>query len=249
MPKRTGLHEFIEFMGQHSPLRRAKLDFPGRPETRYLWGDVSVYELAMSLKQGAYFSHYTAMSIHDLTDQLPKTIYVNREQQPKPRTTGKLQQDRIDIAFRRKPRTSGCVAQYEDYRLCLLSGKHTGRLGVVEMLGPSGERIHVTGLERTLIDAAVRPFYAGGVFEVLNAYRRAKPGVEVTRVATILRALDYVYPYHQAIGCYMDKAGVYTGDELGLFRDLGFRFDFYLTFEIRRPVYIEDWHLYVPEGF
>ena len=34
--------------------------------------------------------------------------------------------------------------------------------------------VRVTDLERTLIDIAVRPEYAGGVYEVLNVYRLAK---------------------------------------------------------------------------
>ena len=49
----------------------------------------------------------------------------------------------------------------------------TNALGVIEIQGSEDETLKVTGIERTLIDIAVRPVYAGGVFEVLKAYKLA----------------------------------------------------------------------------
>ena len=68
------------------------------------------------------------------------------------------------------------IAAMGDYRLCLINGKHTGQLGVVSMKDDAGVEFRVTGLERTLIDITVRPYYAGGVGEVLEAFRRAAIG-------------------------------------------------------------------------
>jgi hypothetical protein len=59
----------------------------------------------------------------------------------------------------------------------------------------------------TLIDLAVRPSCAGGVYGVPAAYRRAKDLVSMRTVLSILKKLDYVYPYYQAIGFYMQRAG------------------------------------------
>ena len=64
--------------------------------------------------------------------------------------------------------------------------------------------LRFTNLERTLIDAAVRPVYAGGVFEVRKAYQLAKEKVSVNRLAALLQKLNYIYPYHQAIGFYLE---------------------------------------------
>jgi hypothetical protein len=50
----------------------------------------------------------------------------------------------------------------------VLSGKHTGGLEVREMPLASGAKVRVTSLERTLIDATVRPGYVGGVASVLE---------------------------------------------------------------------------------
>ena len=76
----------------------------------------------------------------------------------------------------------------------MLSGKNTGRLGVVPMKISAGGIIDVTDLERTLVDLAVRPVYGGGVGCVLEAYRRAQPRVSVHKIVTTLRRLDHMYP-------------------------------------------------------
>jgi len=67
------------------------------------------------------------------------------------------------------------------------------------MQGPNGEPLDVTDLERTLIDIVVRPAYAGGVHQVLTAFVRSRPKVSLERIAKLLRRLDYIYPYQQAI--------------------------------------------------
>jgi predicted transcriptional regulator of viral defense system len=249
LPESLTVREFVSFMEENTELNRVILAFPHRREIRFCWGDVSVYELAMRLKRGAYLTHYAAMAVHDLTDQIPSTIYVNAEQQPKPSVARELEQARIDIAFRSKPRVSRNVAAYGDYRICLLSGKYTGGLGVVDATGPDGVPVRVTGIDRTLIDIAVRPFYAGGIFEVLGAYRRARNTASVGRVVEFLKRLDYIYPYHQAIGFYFEKAGVYKEEDIARLREFPFHYDFYLCTQIRKQEYSKKWRLFYPKGF
>jgi hypothetical protein len=154
--------EFLAFLLEQTNLKKVSFDFPNRKIIRYVWGQVPLHELLMTLQSNCYFSHYTAMYLHDLTEQVPKTVYVNQEQPAKSRSEGAITQDRIDMAMRRPVRVSGNVVQHEDYRIYLLNGKNTGNLGVVEMDSPEGARIRVTDVERTLIDVTVRPVYGGG---------------------------------------------------------------------------------------
>ena len=145
--------------------------------------------MALSVRPRSYLSHGTAISLHSLTDQVPKTIYVNQEQSPKPLPSGELTQSAIDRAFSNQQRRSGYVLEYEQWRIVLLSGKNTGNLGVVKIVGPLHEQLDVTSVERTLIDIAVRPIYAGGVFQVLEAYRSARDRVSVNTLVAISRLL------------------------------------------------------------
>lgn len=105
----------------------------------------------------------------------------------------------------------------------------------------------MTNIERTLIDLSVRPVYGGGVGNVLAAYQRAKERVSVKALLATLKRLDYVYPYHQAIGFYMERAGFDAPSCHKLCR-LGLKFDFYLCHNIRNKAYDGFWRLYYPKG-
>lgn len=241
------VREFIEFMLKETPLTHVEFEFPHRREVRYLWGEVSIYDLALSLQPAAYFAHYTAVALHDLTEQIPKTIYLNHEQPAKPRG-GHLEQGRIDAAFKRKPRISSNFAVYENTKIYILNGMQTGGLGVVEIKGPGADTLRVTNLERTLIDIAVRPFYAGGAFEVLKAYESAAGKASVNRIAAILKKMAFVYPYHQSIGFLLERAGGYSETAIDIFRRMEKHFDFYLTYNMRDTEYSEEWRLHFPKG-
>ena len=214
---------------------------------RYAWREFSPYLMALSIRSRAYLSHGAAVFLHGLNEQLPKTIYVNQEQSEKPKGGG-LTQDRLNLAFSRRQRTSKYVYSFDSYRAVLLSGKQTGAYGVVMRRGPQREELPVTGIARTLVDIAVRPAYSGGIVQVLEAYRGAKGKVKGAEIVRVLKRLDYVYPYHQAIGFLMERAG-YPEGEWEKLRGLGTKFDFYLLHGLKNPKLDKKWRLFVPEGF
>lgn len=248
VPKNVGFQYFLDYLLRNTQLKRVELSFPHRPEVRYAWAQVSMFEMPLTLHPESYLSHYTAMYLHDLTLQVPKVIYVNREQTPKPRASNELEQDRIDAAFQRPARMSRNRARHGKHTICMINGMQTGRLGVIDIPGPDGETLRVTNVERTLIDIAVRPAYSGGVFEVLAAYRAARDKVSINRLVAFLKRLDFVYPYHQAIGFYLDKAGVYREGQLNLLRNLGIKYNFYLAHKIGEKAYSKEWQLFYPKG-
>ena len=244
----TTQSEVIRILMSGSPLKEIKLAFPYRPAHRYVWGEVTAFELAQSLHAESYFSHYTALHLHGLTEQIPKTIYLNIEQ-PKKAGGGTLTQAGIDRAFKGKCRTSTNFVRYEDRTICLLNGANTGKLGTMEMqTSNSFSGIRATNIERTLIDSVVRPIYAGGVFEVAKAFRAAREHVSSNKLAAYLRKLNYTYPYHQSIGFYMQRAG-YDSAQVALMREFGMEHDFHLDYQMKSTDYNEEWRLHIPKGF
>ena len=214
---------------------------------RYHRGPFSPYELALSLRPNSYLSHGTAAYLHNLTDHESHTIYVNKEQSAKD-SSSELSQAGINRAFSAKQRTSGFHFHHGQTTITLLNGKHSGRLGVMAITGSRGESLEVTDLERTLIDIAVRPAYAGGVRHVLTAYLLSRPKVSINRIATLLRRLDHVYPYRQAIGFYLTSAG-HTSTDLDVLRKPKLKFDFFLAHGMKHTRFDERWRIHFPADF
>ncbi|HPS31442.1 MAG TPA: hypothetical protein PLZ43_14400, partial [bacterium] len=68
------------------------------------------------------------------------------------------------------------------------------------------------------------------------------------RIAEYLKRLDYKYPYHQAIGFLLEKAG-HSEKELSLFEEMGTGNRFYLDYEIADRSFSQRWNLIYPSAF
>lgn len=248
LPRNLGIKRFITFLIEIGAVENVVLESQEYGKKTILaTSKATDLEIAMAFVPDAYFSHGTAAYLHGLTDQLPRMLYVNREQSEKRFVGTPLTQESIDRAFRNQPRTSKYVFHFRDRRVCVVSGKHTEKLEVGNIRGPAGENLIGTKLERTLVDLAVRPQYAGGVHEVLAAYEAAKGRASSNVIIATLKKLEYTYPYHQAIGFYMDRAG-YPASALTRLRELGLRFNFYLVAGVKDLDYVEEWKLFIPKG-
>lgn len=237
--------EFLNFLLEMKILKEEIINLPNKKMTKYVFGYVSNYELALSINKESYLSHYTALFLYGLTDNIPKIIYTNMEQFKKsPINDGELVQLNVDRAFSRPMRTTNNIAKLNEFDVILLNGKNTGRLEVVNMKIKDNE-VPITSLERTLIDIVIRPNYAGGVLEILNAYELAENKFSTSRLIATLNKLNYMYPYHQAIGFYLEKAG-YNESVLLRFDKLDKKCDFYLTYQMKEKKYSKRWKVYYP---
>ena len=188
------------------------------------------------------------MQHHDLTEQIPKTIYFNIEQ----RLTGggtEPSQAAMDRAFKGKCRVSNNSFNVADRTIRILNGRNTGELGVIPMANNTPVEKRITNLERTLIDITVRPIYSGGVFQVAEAFAVAASAVSIKVLTSYLRRLNFTYPYHQSIGYYMQRSEKYSHSQLDAIRDFGLAYDFYLDYGMKRTKYVDEWRLHVPHGF
>lgn len=256
LAQRTKLKNFIEFLSTKSELRTVHYPFPDREIVGYTWGRVPLLETLLKLVERSFYSHYTAMRIHGLTEQVPKTIYLNREKYGSSSShtaEGPYDQSAIDRAFKGQPRTSHNEIELvkEQRRVVLLQSAYHGGIGIEE--GPFYEGseeilLRYTNLERTMIDIVTRPFYAGGVSEVAKAFENAKGKLAVNKMSAMLKQMNLGYPYHQAIGYYLERAG-YKSLLVEIFHRQPMERDFYLTYGIKNTVYCPKWRLFIPQGF
>lgn len=256
LPLSMDVNDFIKGLEKYNnELIVNYFDFPGlKNQVLAHFENASIYEIASNIFHEGYLSHYSAITLWGLSEQIPKSIYITLEQTTGPAKTVKrvLEQSAIDNAFQKPQRLSETITEYNSHRLILLRGKNTKRLGVLDMQKIGDSSIKVTDIERTLIDIAVRPAYSGGIFEVLKAYRMAKENhnASINKMSGYLNKLNFIYPYHQAIGFYLERAGNYSDKMLEIFRRKPKEHDFYLTYEIEKEqmAYSKEWRLFYPKG-
>jgi hypothetical protein len=260
--KRLSLDDFIDFLENSRLLATAAIKQPSgssgdsdastrRSSTilRYYHGELSPYELGLTLRENSYLSHGSAAFLHGLNDQLPSVIYVNREQGKKPEPSGHLLQANVDRAFAHPQRTSKHVftLQGTNTSYTLLNGKCTDNYGVVQLQDPMGRAVACTDLERTLVDCVVRPSYAGGVTQIMESFATARDRVSTAKILTTLEALEHFYPYHQAIGFYMSRTG-YSDSQIAPLRQISIKIDFYLAHAMKRTDFDASWRIHYPKG-
>jgi predicted transcriptional regulator of viral defense system len=242
----TRKSDFIEFIVEKKMLKEIEIKLINKITNRYILKNATNYEIALSLRKDSYLSHYSAMFVHGLTDNVIKNIYTNLEQSKKPKRDSSLTQERIDMAYSRPMRMTRNIAKFSQIEAYLLNGKNLNRLEVIEY--PYNDIIlPMTSMERTLIDIAIRPNYSGGVNEVLNAYQMAKGRFSANRLVATLKAMNYIYPYHQVIGFYLERTG-YKKELIRLLEKIPINYKFYLTYQIKNKDYSKKWNLYFPKG-
>ena len=143
-------------------------------------------------------------------------------------------------------RKTNQIATYKDQKVYMLNSKYSNNLGVEE-IELNNKKYLVTGIERTLIDIAVRPDYAGGVSEIIDAYKLAKDRCSVNILISLLKKLDYIYPYQQVIGFYLERAG-YSSSLLEKLNEMKSEYNFYLCYKIEQKEFSERWKLFYPKG-
>lgn len=238
-------------------LKRSYLSFIEVPEFNkiiYIWKentltDEAVYEVALAIKPRSYISHYSAMFLLNLTEQIPKTIYVtyDRESPINKRKNIDLLQESIDRAFSKEKKKPRVVASFKGYDIVLISGTDSKKTGVTNIKLFNGITIQVTNIARTLIDIVVRPELSGDVTEIAKAYSLVKNQVQIKQLKTYIKSKDYIYPYEQVVGFLMEYVG-YDADKVeeihGMCKNI---FSFYLGRNIKNPLFSEKWKIYYPK--
>jgi DNA-binding transcriptional regulator/RsmH inhibitor MraZ len=70
----------------------------------------------------------------------------------------------------------------------------------------------------------------------------------VNRLSAMLKKLAYIYPYHQVVGFYLERAE-YNPSQIDLLRKEPMNFDFYLTHKMSETDFDKNWRLFIPKGF
>jgi hypothetical protein len=231
-----------------SPNRKAVHVYSSAP-----LNEIDSYDLAAAMLPGGYFCNFSAIYAHGLTNQVPNTVYwcLETSAPRKGRSKQQVTDARLRSAFVKPSRPTSFVVKQSGHHIVIIERTRGTDHGVVTKRSrqsqcPAGSRI-VT-LERALIDAVVSPHYNGGITSLCDYFRAAKGRVKTQKLLEIYRRLEFVYPYAQAIGLFMEHAGMPDhADELR--RVYPPRQRFYVAHNAKSTwVYDERWMIYYPKG-
>ncbi len=235
-------HHFIDFLLKEGILIKLNLS---REKIIYIKPGFNNFNISKAIKKDSYLAYFSAVSIHNLTLQIPKVIYSCVDRIYTNHQLSELTQERIDKSFSKPQRVSNNFYSYNNFKFYFFEKKieHT-EIGVIHN---TNNDIKYTDLERTLIDIAIKPMYAGGVFEVLEAFKKSKKRLNVTKMKSYLDQFNYLYPYNQVIGFYLEIAE-YNANQINIFYEKEKQFSFYLTHNIANKKFSKKWKIYYPLG-
>jgi hypothetical protein len=215
--------------------------------------EIDPYDLATALLPGGYFCNLSAIYYHGLTNQVPNTVYWCQETSARRKGRSKQQvtDARIRAAYVKPSCHTSFVLKQGDHNLVIIERTRETDHGVVTVRRkqspcPAGSR--VATLERALIDAVVSPHYNGGIGSLCEYFRVAKGRLKTQKLLEIYRKLEFVYPYAQAIGFFMENAGM-TDHAEEVRRVYPPRQRFYVDHGAKSTwIYNERWMISYPKG-
>lgn len=247
---RTTYTKFLSYLVEKKQLLEVKKLIhigSGSEKLIYTIEGANKYDIISVIKKGGYLSYLTALVVHELTLQIPKTIYISEEIHDTYLNENVLTQKSIDRVFSKEQRTTTNIYKDEisNERYVLVEKKiNMKNIGIIK---DSSFDYPTSNIERTLIDCVVRPQYSGGIFSVLEAFRNAINVLDLEKLDTYLDELNYTYPYHQLVGFYLDKTG-YDESDLKPFLSKVSDLKFYMTYNLSNKKLDSKWKIYYPEG-
>jgi len=247
---RTTYTRFLNYLVEKKQLLKTKKLIhieSGSEKLIYTLENANKYDIITTIKKNGYLSYLTALVVHELTLQIPKTLYISEEIHDTYLNNNILKQESIDRVFSKEQRTTTNIYKDEisNERYVLIEKKmNIKNIGIIT---DNSFDYNTSDIERTLIDCVVRPQYSGGIFSVLEAFRNASDILNLEKLDSYLDDLNYTYPYHQLVGFYLDKSG-YNKFKLKPFLNKVSNFNFYMTYNLSNKKLDPKWKIYYPEG-
>jgi hypothetical protein len=214
--------------------------------------ELSLYETATAMFPAGYFCNLSAIYCQSLTNQVPKTVYICTESNArKTRANDALTDSKLRQAFLKPHRYTSFIFNFPAGDLVMIERMRQTDSGVVSISSSAGllpYNSRVSCVERALIDAVVSPQYNGGIASVADYFAHARGRIDMIKLIDIYRELDFIYPYYQAIGFFLERTGM--SDLAGIFRAaFAPKNRFYLDHNAKSSwKYDERWMIYYPEG-
>lgn len=218
-------------------------------------GTPSAFDIALSLKKNTFLTGYYMMSINGWTEYIPKIIHVNWVRNSFEKKDTVIDNDNLQmIAFKEK-HFSKLRFSYDHYEIVVLNGqvmkkyKHNHFKEIESRFElPVYAKTYID--ERLLIESLINYQYFGGADIVWEAGITKSSNLDLDLLLIIYKEMELIYPYANAIGYWLESAGVgskYLSKWLKLVNN-DLQFHLFLGDKERR-IFNQKWNLFIPKRF
>lgn len=172
---------------------------------------VHEFEVAMALVHPAAISHWSALNYHELTEQIPRQVFVLTN------TDASVPRKRTPVGANGRDgyTVNGTVYQFVQVR--------PERYFGTERIWMGDARVSITNMERTLLDGLAMPQHCGGFGEVIYAFGEAISRLDFERLVEYAQRLGPAIS--KRVGWVLEQQGyeVPQLDELAALPIKGYR--------------------------
>ena len=178
---------YLRQMGWILPIKRGLYSL----STIFLSGKkISEYEVAMFLASPAVISHSSAMYIHKLIAFVPDSIFVS--------VGNKVSLPRVGGSNNAVSVINGTAYRFVQ----VPKQEYFG----IQQMWLDGVQIFVTNIEKTLIDALLKPKYCGGIAGVIAAFEKSSSELNLEKIISYAQKCDVAIS--KRLGWHLERNGV-----------------------------------------
>lgn len=208
--------------------------------TRYsLIDSFDEYKFAATISKKSFFSMTTSLNIQKLSDYRDDFIFISKELNKRNLISTGLEQKNINNSFKNKNyRYTNNIGQLNNKNYILLSPKYSNNYEIIEFNG-----FKVSSINRVLVEMIINIQYFQSSENIIQIFRPIKDKLDLLKIFTLLNKLNYIYPYYQSLGFFLEKIG-FSKKELKIFKNETSKFDFYTEKLKESYLYDDYWKIY-----
>ena len=174
--------------------------------------EFNIYDFVYSLERNGFFSMFTSLNIQGFTNFRDNFIFISKERMQRVNFSSKnITQEAIDKAFSNKPRKTKAYNTIYNYNIVMLESNNTQGVGIINYNG-----YKVSSINRAFVEIISNIQYSKTPYDVIWEFRQLKDKLDINEIFKIIEKFDFIYPYYQLAGYYLEKIG-FLKEELSRF--------------------------------
>ncbi len=216
------------------------INIRGHLKVRYTMNkEFDVYKFCNSLEKNSYFLMTTSLNLQNLSTYKNDFIFISKERKIRnsfDRVT--LNQENIDKAFSKKPRQTNAHDKLGDFRIIMLETNNTSSYEIINFKG-----FKISSINRAFVEIISNIHYFQTSSKVVELFKPIKNKLNLEVIYKVIEKFDFVYPYYQLAGFYLEKIG-YEKKCLERFYLKKTDLKFYTEKNKDKYVFDEYWNIY-----